>query len=553
MDNPTPESPEAPEHRLQLRPLRASDYDDIKEIMDRVYKGGLQGAWTPEQFRSQLERFPEGQICVEDNGKVLAAALSLVVDYDQFGDKHTYADITGNGFLTTHDPDGDVLYGVDIFVHPDYRGMRLGRRLYDARKQLCRRLNLRAIIAGGRIPGFDDQPAGMTPHEYIELVERKELSDPVLSFQLANGFVVRRVIRNYEPGDDHSSGYATLLQWNNIHYEPRDPGLYRQRRTVRLGTVQWQMRPIRKLEDLYVQIEYFVDALAGYNADFALFPEFFTGPLLANFNQEYPAEAMRHLAEYTPEIRDKFRELAVAYNINIIAGSMPVYEEQKLYNVSYLCRRDGSIDDQYKLHVTPDEKAYWGLSGGDKLKVFDTDSGRIGILVCYDVEFPELPRILAEQGLQILMVPFWTDTKNGYLRVRLCAQARAVENECYVAITGSVGNLPKVENIDIMYAQAAVFSPSDFAFPHDSIMAEATPNTEMTLICDLDLRKLKQLRNEGSVRNWHDRRTDLYGLQWSGEHALEVSRPVNPTAPVGGGRLERPEVAPPGEPAPERS
>jgi len=141
----------------------------------------------------------------------------------------------------------------------------------------------------------------------------------------------------------------------------------------------------------------------------------------------------------------------------------------------------------------------------------------VGILICYDVEFPELARLLSEQEMQILLVPFWTDTKNGYLRVRRCAQARAIENECYVAIAGNIGNLPKVDSVDIQYGQAAVFSPSDFQFPHDAIMAETTPNTEMTLIVDVDLEKLQELQNEGSVRNYLDRRRDLYSVKWIGD------------------------------------
>jgi predicted amidohydrolase len=138
-------------------------------------------------------------------------------------------------------------------------------------------------------------------------------------------------------------------------------------------------------------------------------------------------------------------------------------------------------------------------------------------LICYDVEFPELARLLSEQDIQVLFVPFWTDTKNGYLRVRRCAQARAIENECYVAIAGSVGNLPQVDNVDIQYAQTAVFSPSDFAFPHDAIVSETTPNTEMTLIVDLDFDKLTKLQNEGSVRNYLDKRRDLFRVEWLGE------------------------------------
>ncbi len=500
-------------HRLILRNTKLSDYHDIKEIMDDVYPN-QGGAWTKEQFSSQIARFPEGQICIEDNGKVVAAAVSLLVDYNRYGDKHTYKQITGNGYLTTHDPNGDTLYGVDIFVHVHYRELRLGRRLYDARKDLCERLNLRAIVAGGRIPGYKRYANEMSPSKYIDLVKNKEIYDPVLSFQLANDFHVRKIINNYAPDDLESRAYATLLEWINIYYEEKEK-LIGGKTVVRVGAVQWQMRQVRTFEDLRQQVEFFVDAVAGYNADFVLFPEFFSAPLMAKFGQDNPAQAIRDLADFSAQLRAELVRLALAYNINIIAGSLPEYSDQTLRNVSYLCRRDGTWDSQYKLHITPDESAYWGLKGGTNLRVFETDVGRVGILICYDVEFPELPRILAAQGMTILFVPFWTDTKNAYLRVRRCAQARAIENECYVVITGSVGNLPNVENMDIQYSQAAIFTPSDFAFPHDATAAEATPNTEMTLIADLDLELLKELRMHGSVRNFRDRRLDLYNLQWT--------------------------------------
>ncbi len=151
------------------------------------------------------------------------------------------------------------------------------------------------------------------------------------------------------------------------------------------------------------------------------------------------------------------------------------------------------------------------MQGGDEIKVFDTDSGKIGILICYDVEFPELSRMMADKGMKILFVPFLTDTQNGYIRVRNCAMARAIENECYVAIAGSVGNLPKVNNMDIQFAQSAV-SRLLICFSHQWNKAEATPNTEMTLIVDVDLDLLKELHSFGSVRNLTDRRKDLYEL-----------------------------------------
>ncbi|MFA5631913.1 MAG: bifunctional GNAT family N-acetyltransferase/carbon-nitrogen hydrolase family protein [Porticoccaceae bacterium] len=511
------ENPILGDHKLSLRNLDLDDYDDVRAIMNQVYPN-MGGGWTKKAYRSMLKVFPEGQICIEDNGKVVAAAFAVVVDYDKFGDQHTYDEVVGDAYLNTHDPNGDVLYGIDVFTDPEYRNLRLGRRLYEARKELCRSLNLRAIVAGGRIPHYRHHSASMSPQQYIEAVQRKELYDPILTFQLANDFEVKQVLRGYIPQDRESHGYATLLEWFNIYYEPRDPKLFGARKpSARLGLVQWQMREMKSVEDLLQQVEYFIDALSDYRCDVALFPEFFNAPLMGLEPCESSVDAIRALAAHTDRILEAISTLAVSYNINIVAGSMPVIEDNALYNVAYLCRRDGTVDSQYKLHPTPNEKREWIMEGGNELRLFDTDFGKVGILICYDVEFPELARILSEQEMQILLVPFWTDTKNGYLRVRRCAQARAIENECYVAIAGNIGNLPKVDNVDIQYGQSAVFSPSDFAFPHDAIMAETTPNTEMTLIVDVDLDKLQTLQNEGSVRNYLDRRRDLYKVVWIGD------------------------------------
>ena len=508
---------EETEHHLDLRNLRLDDYNDVKALMDTVY-ANVGGAWPYSNYKAQVTTFPEGQICIEDKGKVVAFAISVIVDYDQFGDKHSYDEITGDAYLTTHDPNGDVLYGVEVIVCPEYRGLRLGRRLYEARKELCRNLNLKSIMAGGRIPNYKNHANELSPYEYIEQVKLKDIYDPILTFQLSNGFEVKQVMSAYLPEDEASQGYATLLQWHNIYYEPGTPSLIASRKaSARIGCIQWQMRYFNNVEELLQQVEYYVDALSDYSCDVALFPEFFNAPLMGLSPSDSSIDAIWHLATYTDEILTAVSHLAVSYNITIIAGSMPVVEEEELYNVSYICKRDGTIESQYKLHPTPHEKEDWIMKGGNSLKTFDTDFGKIGVLICYDVEFPELARILSDQEMQILFVPFWTDTKNGYLRVRRCAQARAIENECYVAIAGSVGNLPKVDNVDIQYGQTAVFSPSDFAFPHDAIVSETTPNTEMTLIVDLDLDKLTKLQNEGSVRNYLDRRRDLYRVEWIGD------------------------------------
>ncbi|GAA4307669.1 bifunctional GNAT family N-acetyltransferase/carbon-nitrogen hydrolase family protein [Compostibacter hankyongensis] len=505
----------APETTVEVRNLTVEDYLDLKSSMISAYAytGMGDAYWREDAIRRLIRIFPEGQIGVTVNQKVVGCALTLIVDYGRFGDNHTYEQITGRYSFNTHNAKGDVLYGIEVFVHPEYRGMRLARRLYDARKALCEKLNLRAIVAGGRLPGYAAYAGELSPREYISKVRHREIYDPTLTFQLANDFHVKKILKNYLPEDTQSKGLATLIQWDNIYYEPQND-LFRQlKSTVRLGLVQWQMRP-HNLHSLLQHIEYFIDTVSDYESDFVVFPELFNAPLMAEFNDLHEHEAIRGLAKYTDALLEKMVEFAVSYNVNIIAGSLPIIRNDQLYNMAYVCRRDGTYDGCEKIHPTPAEVTFWGMRGGDQIKVFDTDCGRIGILICYDVEFPELSRIMALEGMDILFVPFMTDTQNGYNRVRFCAQARAIENECYVAIAGNVGNLPRVNNMDLQFSQSAVFTPSDFAFPVNGIKAEATPNTETIVIADVDLILLKELRQFGSVNNLKDRRKDLYELKW---------------------------------------
>lgn len=498
---------------IELQYLTINDYQQLKDTMVEVYANVEDPHWEEEQIKMLIKKFPEGQVVIKINNQLAGCALSLLVDYDKFDDHHTYKEITGNYTFSTFNKNGDVLYGIDTFIKPEYRGLRLGRRLYDYRKELCEKLNLRGIAFGGRIPNYHKYANQLSPKQYIEKVKRKEIHDPVLNFQISNDFHPSKVIKGYLEGDGDSNDYAVLLEWDNVYYKKETKKAVIKKSVVRLGLIQWQMRLYKDFDELMEQAEYFIDAVSAYRSDFALFPEFFNAPLMADYNHLPESAAIRELAKYTPEIVQKFSEFAISYNINIISGSMPEVKDGLLYNVGYLCKRDGSVDRYEKLHVTPDEAKVWGMQGGNELKTFDTDCGKIGILICYDSEFPELSRILAEEGMDILFVPFLTDTQNGYSRVRLCAQARAIENECYVAIAGSVGNLPKVNNMDIQFAQSMVFTPCDFSFPANGIKAEATTNTEMIVIADVDLDLLKDLNQFGSVRNLKDRRTDIFKLE----------------------------------------
>ncbi|MBA2329483.1 MAG: GNAT family N-acetyltransferase [Flavisolibacter sp.] len=496
---------------INIRNLTLSDYQQLKEAMLEAY-GDWNSYWREHQIENLLVLFPEGQIAITVNDIVVGCALSIVVDYNIFGDTHSFKEITGNYTFSTHKSKGDTLYGIEVFIRSDYRGKRLGRRLYDARKELCENLNLKAIVFGGRIPGYHEYMDQMTPKEYIQKVKGREIIDSTLTFQIANDFHVKKVLKNYMPGDEESGDYAVLMQWDNIYYQESRKMIGAKKQYVRLGLVQWQMRIFSSFEDLKQQVEYFIDALAAYKSDFALFPELFHAPLMADENELSELEAILKLSSYTKDLTDFFSELSVKYNINIITGSMPECIDGSLFNVGYLCHRNGKTDRYEKLHVTPDEAKAWGLKGGWELQAFDSDCGKVGVLICYDVEFPELSRVLADDGVQILFVPFLTDTQTAYSRVRYCAQARAIENECFVAIAGSVGNLPRVKNMDIQYAQSAVFTPCDFAFPSNGIKGEATPNTEMILVVDVDLTLLDDLHSFGSVKNLTDRRIDLFEI-----------------------------------------
>ena len=498
---------------IELQYLTIEDYEELKEVMIEAYASMPGSYWRKYHIKSLIEKFPEGQVVIKVNGQLAGCALSIILDYNQFDDHHTYEDITGNFTFSTHTDRGDVLYGIDVFIKKEYRGLRLGRRLYDYRKELTERLNLRGIAFGGRIPNYHKYAEQLSPKEYIDKVKRKEIHDPVLNFQISNDFHPSKILKGYLEGDSASGEFAVLLEWDNIYYEKKTNKAITNKKVVRLGLIQWQMRLYKDMEELMQQAEFFIDSVSAYRSDFALFPEFFNAPLMADHNHMSESEAIRELAAHTPTIVKKFSEFAISYNINIITGSMPELRGDLLYNVGYLCKRDGNTERYEKLHVTPDEAKVWGMRGGNELRTFDTDCGKIGILICYDVEFPELSRILADEGMDILFVPFLTDTQNGYSRVRHCAQARAIENECYVAIAGSVGNLPKVHNMDIQFAQSMVFTPCDFAFPANGIKAEATTNTEMILIADVDIDMLRELNQFGSVRNLRDRRKDLFELR----------------------------------------
>ena len=514
-DDPTSER----DPRVSLRTLTEADLEEVAALQVECFPGMT--PWSRDQWASMLSRFPEGQIAVIVDGQIAATSASLIVDYAEYAEWHDWRTVSDGGFIRNHDPEGDTLYGIEIQVSPRFRGMRLARRLYEARKELCRRKNLARIVVGGRIPGYAPHKQELTAQQYVGKVLKKQLVDPVLTTQLANGFVLLQLIADYLPSDEDSGGYATCLEWPNFDHVHRPQARVRRAfEPVRIATAQYQMRRVASFDEFAKQVEFVVDVAGDAKADFLCLPELFSLQLLSLVEPGRPGVAARTLAEYTPRVVDLLHGLAIRYDVNIVGGSHlvlrkePESDDTRLVNVAYLFGRDGSIREQLKIHVTPNEKRWWGVEGGDLVSVFETDRGKVAIQICYDVEFPELARIATDRGALVLFVPFNTNDRHGLVRVQSCARARAIENQIYVVTSGCVGNLPFVDNADLHYAQSGIYTPADVPFARDGVAAEAQPNLETVVVHELDLEALRRARRTGTVRNWADRRPDLYRIEW---------------------------------------
>lgn len=271
---------------------------------------------------------------------------------------------------------------------------------------------------------------------------------------------------------------------------------------VRIATLQYLIRPVADLEAFQAQVTGLVETAADYGVQLLVFPEYFTLQLLTLGDVRRPlSDQVRSLAERTPMVRELLSGLAKKHAMYIVGGTVLQEDPQSgnLHNVCYLFAPDGDSAPQSKLHLTRFERDEWGLEGSNELVTFDTEFGRLGIAICYDVEFPEVAREHARQGAQILVVPSCTDDRQGFLRVRFCAHARAIENQMYVVQASTVGNLPQVPAVALNYGQASILTPSDFRFSRDGVAAEGIPNQEAMVIADVDLDALAEARGNGTV------------------------------------------------------
>ena len=514
--------------KLRIRLWQAKDIPAIVECHRAAYPEYPESAYyTVRYYEMQFAAFPEGQYLAEVDGLVAGYATALIVQLDDESHWYTYEEITGGGTFSTHDPSGDTLYGADIAVRPEYRRHGISRQLYEKRIGIMKRYNLRRMIAYGRIPGYTKIAGKMTAEEYVQKVITGEMTDPSLSAHLRAGYTVRRVLLDFL-WDDSSLNYSTLLEMANTGYQPEKrriaaAPLQRVVRRVRVCAAQWCMRPIHSWEEFERTVTFFVETADTYHSHFLLMPELFTAQLFSLMPADLDSrEAIRRLASMTERYIDLLSGLAQKHGVYIIGGSQPVIRDGDLYNVAHLFTPSGNYYTQDALHIPPIERTDFDIEPGDEIRVFDTPLVRIGIQVGYDVEFPELSRLQTLSGAEIIFIPYSTDERKAFDRIRFTAQARAVENFVYTVAAGNVGNIPTAKNFLINYGQAMVFTPSDFAFPPHATAGESEPNVETVLITDLDLTVLVQQRDLASVRHLYDRRSDLYDVR--AKRAVKIIR-----------------------------
>jgi len=270
---------------------------------------------------------------------------------------------------------------------------------------------------------------------------------------------------------------------------------------LRVASIQYFIRPVASFDRFADQVAGLVGTAADYRAGLVVFPEYFTVQLLTLGDLRRPIEEqVRALATQVPRYVELMAGLAKEHGLYIVAGSIPGRGDNgELHNDCHVFGPTGTHAVQGKLHMTRWEKEEWDVRPRQRLHIFDTSFGRMAVAICYDVEFPEIARAAGRSNCDLLVVPSCTDDRHGFLRVRYCAQARAIENQMYVVHSCTVGSLPMVPAVSLNYGQASILTPSDFRFARDGILAEGQVNSETMVLGDLDFETLRESRDRGTV------------------------------------------------------
>jgi predicted amidohydrolase len=247
---------------------------------------------------------------------------------------------------------------------------------------------------------------------------------------------------------------------------------------------------------------------ADRGARLLVFPEYFSMELASLFSADIYGSLSLQLTSMQTVLADflkLFSTLAQKHSVTICAGSFPVrVENGTFHNRSYIIHPDGRTEFQEKVQMTRFENEQWLIEGGNDVRVFDTELGRIGVAICYDSEFPLIARRMVENGANVILVPSCTDTLAGYWRVRIGCQARALENQCYVVQSSTVGDAPWSPAVDVNVGAAGVYTPVDRGFPDDGVLVAGKINAAEWVFADVDPTAIANVRRTGQVFNYRD-------------------------------------------------
>ncbi|MCW8085015.1 carbon-nitrogen hydrolase family protein [Sabulicella glaciei] len=277
--------------------------------------------------------------------------------------------------------------------------------------------------------------------------------------------------------------------------------------TLRLATCAWPVEPLPDIAAYAAKLEHWARRARDAGAEMAVMPEYACvelGAALAGNRAADEATELRAMVRAAPAVLEAMREAARAAGIWLCPGSLPMEMGGRIVNRAPLIRPDGTMAFQDKRMMTRFEAERWMVEGGEAPRVFDTPWGRIGIAICYDAEFPKLVRAQVEAGAWLVLVPSCTDTTHGFSRVRIGARARAMENQCFVAVAPTVGGFAASAALDENHGAAGIFGPVDRGFPSDGILAEGAMDEPGLVLADLDPEALERVRADGAVRNHRD-------------------------------------------------
>lgn len=277
-------------------------------------------------------------------------------------------------------------------------------------------------------------------------------------------------------------------------------------RRVKIGAAQYSLCSHQSWDEYSRKMDEWILAGVSAGAQLLVFPEYASLelvsliPLFDNLNLK---EQLLYVQEFAESYLELHRFLAQKYNVHILTGSFPLLVGGKYVNTTWFVYADGRTVPQEKNIMTRFEKD-WGISSGKSLRVIDCELATIGVAICYDSEFPLLVRELSEAGAEIILVPSCTDSLAGYWRVRIACQARALENQCYVVQSPTIGKADWCKAIDENIGAAGIFAPPDVGFPDDGIVALGELNMPGWVYADIDLDYVSRVRNNGQVQNFYD-------------------------------------------------